>query len=133
MGAPRKRNEREKKMTKITVNTKAQLDELDKGSALTWEGLKTSDESLTEMFDWIKKYSPVKNETAYIVSGWVMNAAYGLTGDNAYPDDVHLVSVRLEDIENVEAITLPRFQAGGRWFDDIVANNARRENEKRNG
>ena len=59
-----------------------------------------------------------------------MNLAYGLTGDNAYRDDLHIVSVKLSDIENVGAIVIPRFQVGGRWFDDIVANNRRREEEK---
>ena len=28
------------------------------------------------------------------------------------------------------ALTIPRFHVGGRWFDDVVANNARREAEK---
>jgi hypothetical protein len=30
-------------------------------------------------------------------------------------------------------VTYPRFQIGGRWFYDIVENNARREEEKRTG
>ena len=120
-------------MEKIIVNTKAQLDELEKGSALTWEGHAVDDESLKKRFDWIKGYTPVKQERIYIISGWVMNNAYGLTGDNAYQDDVHLVSVKLEDIEHVGRIVVPRFTVGGRWFDDIVDNNRRREEEKANG
>ena len=49
-----------------------------------------------------------------------MNNAYGLTGENAYKDELTILSIKLEDIENVAAITLPRFDVGGRWFDDIV-------------
>lgn len=39
--------------------------------------------------------------------------------------------MKLSDMEKPNAIMLPRFQIGGRWFDDVVANNARREEEKR--
>ena len=54
-----------------------------------------------------------------------MNEQYGLSGSNAYPEDCTIVSVT--DI-NQMAITIPRFEVGGRWFDDIVDNNTRREN-----
>ena len=36
-------------------------------------------------------------------------------------------------MENHRAVTYPRFQIGGRWFLDIVDNNARREEAKRTG
>ena len=120
-------------MEKITVNTKAQLDELEKGSALAFIGCINTDENIQSYFDWIRKYSAVKQERVYIISGWVMNNAYGLTGTNAYKDELTILSIKLEDIENVAAITLPRFDVGGRWFDDIVDNNRRREEEKANG
>ena len=117
-------------MEKITVNTKAQLDELEKGSALTFIGCVNTDEEAKCYFDWIRQHSPVKQERLYIVSGWVMNNAYGLTGKNAYKDDLTIFCIKLEDIENVAAITLPRFEIGGRWFDDVVANNARFQREE---
>ena len=53
-----------------------------------------------------------------------MNDTYGLTGRNAYSDDLSIVSVT--DINQMK-VTLPRFEVGGRWFDDIVDNNAMRE------
>ena len=34
----------------------------------------------------------------------------------------------LLDMENSMAVVMPRFQIGARWFDDIVMNNAAREN-----
>ena len=120
-------------MEKITVNTKAQLDELEKGSALTFIGCVNTDEEAKCYFDWIRQRSPLKQERLYIVSGWVMNNAYGLTGDNAYQPDCSIVSVRLCDMEKPMAIAIPRFRVGGRWLDDIVDNNRRREEEKLNG
>ena len=70
----------------------------------------------------------------YTVEGSVMNREYHLTGTNAYPEkDCTLVCIKLSDMENHRAVTYPRFQIGGRWFYDIVENNARREEEKRTG
>ena len=120
-------------MKKIMVETKAQLEELVKESALTWEGLDTSDESLKQVFDWLKGYTPLKCERVYITSGGLMDVAYGLTGTNAYPANLSIVSVRLCDMEKPMAIAIPRFRVGGRWLDDIVDNNRRREEEKLNG
>ena len=127
------KRERQKKMERIIVKTKAQLEELVKESALTWEGLDTSDESLKQIFDWLKGYTPLKCERVYITKGALMDVAYGLTGDNAYQPDCSIVSVRLCDMEKPMAIAIPRFRVGGRWLDDIVDNNRRREEEKLNG
>lgn len=66
----------------------------------------------------------------YVTSGKDMNEfCGGLTGDNAYPDDLSIVSIKLSDIKDVSKIILRRFEVGGRWFDDIVDNNRRRETE----
>ncbi len=127
------KREKLKKMERIMVKTKAQLEELVKESALTWEGLDTSDESLKQVFDWLKGYTPLKCERVYITSGGLMDVAYGLTGTNAYPANLSIVSVRLCDMEKPMAIAIPRFRVGGRWLDDIVSNNRRREEEKLNG
>ena len=105
------------------------IEELDGlGSALTLEGL--AEESIPDFIEWVKEYTPMKSETAYIIKGRTMNDVYGLTGDNAYPDDCTIVSIRLEDMENSMKIVMPRFQIGARWFDDIVANNERRESSR---
>lgn len=118
-------------MNKIQVTTREQLDELYKGSALTFEGVSIEDEDLKAIFDWIKQYTPMKNETVYIISGKTMVDNYGLTGSNAYRPDIHIVSIKLSDMEDWEKIVMPRFQVQGRWFDDIVDNNQRREDNKR--
>ena len=128
-GATLKRN---MKMETITVNERKTLDELYNDSAFTMEGFKPDEKSLGELLDWLKDLTPLKRERFYLVSGSLMNMAYGLTGDNAYPEtNCTLVCMKLSDMEKPNAIMLPRFQIGGRWFDDVVANNARREEEKR--
>lgn len=95
------------------------------GSALTIEGL--SEESIPDFMDWVKKYTPMKKEIAYVIKGKTMNCIYNLTGNNAYPNDCTIVSIKLEDMKNSGAIVIPRFEIGGRWFDDIVNNNSMRD------
>ena len=116
-------------MKKIIVEEKATLEELYKDSALTMVGLSPDDESLGQFRDWINEHTKMKTEDFYIIKGIMMNWAYQLTGLNAYPTDVTLVAVTLTDLADPSRIILPRFEIGGRWFDDIVDNNARRQKE----
>ena len=105
------------------LTTKEELDTL--GSAITMEGLLES--SIPDFIDWVKSYTPLKEEHAYVIKGVTMNKVYHLTGNNAYPDDCTLVAIKLEDMDNASNVAIPRFDIGARWFDDIVANNAMRE------
>ncbi len=114
-------------MNTIEVNTKEQLDELENESALTIEGLAES--SIPDFLNFLKENVGLKSETAYKISGSVMNLYYGLTGSNAYPLDLTIVSVKLSDIENVGKLITLRFQFGGRWFDDKVDNKRRRQEQ----
>ena len=114
-------------MNIINVTTKDQLVNLYNQSALTWEGMDTDEENLNAIKDWLDDYGAIlkdKEPTFHITTGELMNTTYGLTGNNAYPNDLNIVSVT--DIDQM-AITLPRFNVGGRWFDDVVDNNAMRE------
>ena len=117
-------------MKKIFVNTHEQLDELIADSALTWEGLKmNTDEDYADVTGWMRKQgAEPKTDNVYITLGKTMNALEGLTGSNAYPNDLSIVSFKLSEIENAMKLAVPRFQVGGRWMDDIVENNRRREN-----
>ena len=120
-------------MNIIKVTTKAQLDELYKDWSLTMEGLQPDEENLKALLDWVRELTPLKREDVYTIEGAVMNREYGLTGTNAYPDrNCTLVCVRLTDMEKPNAVAIPRFRIGGRWFTDICDNNAIRESE-RNG
>lgn len=97
-------------------------------SALTITGLKV--DSIPDFVKWVESYTKLLRRRAYIVSGKVMNSYCGLTGDNAYQDDLNLVAIKLSDIADYTKIVFPRFQVGGRWFDDIVDNNRRHEEDK---
>ena len=93
------------------------------GSALTWEGLNVDTNNIKDMFHWIENYSQLSHKRIYIILGKQMNQWYDLQYEYKYPDDLNIVAVALEDIVNVSALTLQRFQVGARWLDDIVANN----------
>lgn len=116
-------------MNIINVTTKEQLNALYNQSALTWEGLSADDENLNAVRNWLKEHGAIlegTEPTFHIIAGAFMNEQYGLSGNNAYAEDLTIVSVT--DI-NQMAIVIPRFEVGGRWFDDIVDNNTRREDE----
>lgn len=116
-------------MNIINVITKAQLDALYNQSALTFEGLCPDEENLESVKEWLDDYGAILKDTEptfHITTGELMNTTYGLTGINAYHDDLYIVSVT--DIDQMK-IAIPRFEVGGRWFDDIVDNNVRREEE----
>lgn len=119
-------------MNKILVKTREQLDDLIKDSALTWEGLKMeTNADYREVTKWMVKHgAKPKTENVYITEGKTMNALEGLTGSNAYPDDLSIVSFKLSEIENAMALAIPRFDVGGRWMDDIVHNNREREDHE---
>lgn len=63
-----------------------------------------------------------KEFTIYKISGKTMNEYFGLTGDNAYKDDLNIIVI--PDFYNVAF----KMQTGGRWFDDIVSSNSIRQN-----
>ena len=64
-----------------------------------------------------------------VFTGADMNAEYGLTGNNAYPDDQHFLCFPLHGLD-IPRLTVFKLIAEDRWFDDIVDNNRRREEEK---
>ena len=108
------------------VNTDATtLQDLIDNSALTIEGLAA--DSIPQFVEWIEEHTPLKNKTIYVTKGALANREWGLTGRNAYPSDLNIVSVKLDDMENFKKIVMPRFQIGGRWMDDIHDNNVRHE------
>lgn len=114
-------------MNKIYVTDENELDIFYKDWSLTFIGV--IEDEIPFYLDFIKKYTPLKKEDVYIIKGALMNKKYNLTGDNRYFDDLTIICIKLEDIENVNELAIPRFQIGDRWFTDIVDNNARREEE----
>ncbi len=114
-------------MEKKTLTTREELEELCNCSALTWEGMSLDDENIKDIGEWLTQHGvDISNAVLNIISGKLMNSTYKLTGTNAYPDDLNIVSITGID---VGPIIIARFQVGARWFDDIVDNNAEREKE----
>ena len=100
------------------------LERLYEQDALTIEGL--APESIPDFVEWFTENGGEYTDV-YQFSGKLMNTVYHLTGDNAYPEHLNFASIMYCKLTN--AIIFGRFEFRGRWFSDIVDNNARRENE----
>lgn len=117
---------------KVVKAKESDLETLYNNSALTIEGL-----SKDSIKDWVKVLDKFFTDEArekgvevLIVPGKLMNDHYGLTGNNAYPDDLSIVAFKtLDYFGDIGKLAIERMSWGGRWFDDIVENNARRERE----
>lgn len=108
--------------------TEEDLVALYNGSALTFTGCIPNEENLDFLTSWMKENgAELTTNRCYAITGKQMNDIYHLTGDNAYTNDLSFTCFKLDDIKNVELLFIARFQLGGRWFDDIVDNNERRE------
>ena len=103
------------------------FDELYEGSALTIEGLTTTEENLIDACNYLEERCDMVDRKLYIISGKQMNEHYHLTGNNAYKDELSIVCFPLENFLNTNKLVLVRFNFGGRWFDDVVDNNKSRE------
>lgn len=104
---------------------KEKFEEFYNDSALTISGMIPEEAQL--YVDYFGEHTGIKEGVpGYIYSGKAINDHYNLIGDNKYPDDLHFLTIPSDAFENVMAIVTSRFQVGGRWFDDIVDNNARR-------
>jgi hypothetical protein len=103
------------------VTTRNHLDNLYNHSAFTIEGL--AEDSIPDMVKWLENNTEfiTENPIVYVTKGKTMNEEYNLVGNKAYADDLTIVSVIDIDLPK---IALKRFSVGGRWFDDIVDNNA---------
>ena len=55
-----------------------------------------------------------------------MNVHYGLTGDNAYQDDLPCLMFPLDGLD-VGKLAVIKLKMHDRWFDDIVDSNRRRQ------
>lgn len=97
----------------INVETKEQLEGLYQSSAMTWEGLRTED------FEVALNECGQEGAKGFLTKGKVMNELCGLTGDNAYPDDLNIFSIM-----KFKGLAM---YFGARWMDDIIDNNARRQ------
>ena len=102
-------------MKLVNVTNKEQLKELTMAWAMTWEGLVES--SFEEAMEDCCKDGV--DGTGYLIKGRDMNRICGLTGSNAYPDDLNIFAIK-----NFKGLAM---NYGARWLWDIVANNGDRE------
>ena len=118
-------------IVKIEVTTKEKLNELYNSSALTFIGVSEEEKSLSDMVKWLKEKSEISNPLpVHIIKGKVMNENCKLTGSNAYRNDLTLIAIKTENIKNIGAMAIARFEVDGKWFDDVVDNNLDREKSK---
>ena len=97
------------------ITTLEDLEALANKSAPTWEGL-----LLDGLEDQLKEIDP---EDAVYCTGKTYNEVYGLTGNNAYPNDLSIVFLIKWGIP----IMNWKFKYGCRWADDVKDNNLARE------
>jgi len=97
-------------------------------SALTFFGIVPEEAHLYR--DFFKQVTEIdETQPCYMYTGKMMNDHYGLTETNAYPDDLCIITFMPETFKNYMAVAIPRFQIGGRWFDDVVENNRAHEED----
>lgn len=101
------------------------LDKFFSTSTFTFEGLDITDKKSNKQLERMIHDAGYKNDeiVCFWFTGKEMNEKYNLTDNNAYKDDITLVAI--PDFYN------PMFKllVNARWFDDIVQNNAYRQNE----
>ena len=114
-------------MEKVTVRTRETFLRLARDGALAFECVAPTAESLSALFAWIARYTPLVRERVYVIGGGTMNALCGLTGRNAYREEAHVLAVAREDLANPVALGIPKIGIGAEWLADLVEANARRE------
>lgn len=109
------------------VTTEDKLRELENDSAFTIEG------AGGDLNEWCAGLNEMLNQKGigqvkefYTFSGELMNNIYHLTGKNRYPNDFTFLCFKLDDLD-VGKLAMFKLEFRARWLDDIVDNNAARE------
>jgi hypothetical protein len=87
-----------------------------------------------ELQEWKKGYQEIlTREEVGEATDWTefkgkdMNDVFGLTGTNAYPDDLTFLAFSLEKITSIGKLARIKLIMRDRWFDDIVTNDLHRQ------
>lgn len=113
------------------VTNKNEMEALYSKSALTFEGIGRKPVNVNFILRWLEEHKATIQDKEVLIwwcSGQLMNSIYGFTGHNAYPNDINIMIIDSDTI-SMEKIILARFDLNGRWLDDIIDNNLRRESE----
>lgn len=108
-----------------------ELAHLDRTEAIVEEGMDMA--SIQYFVNWISDLAGTVNDEVevYLIKGEMLNKAWSLTGDNRYPDDLNIVAVSFDEIDKPGKLAIPRFSVDARWWSDVLSNNLRREQEKK--
>lgn len=117
---------------KITeVEKKEQFNKLYSESVLTLEGFLMDNNNIKAYLNYLKDRGFLRNNKEieiFHIKAKAMNDTYNLMGNNAYPDDLNIVCISLNDLKNIGRLAIDKFSFEGRWFNDIVDNNIARNN-----
>lgn len=88
-----------------------------------------------DLQEWKDGYAAMLKEQGIgEISKWIdftgkdMNSEFNLSGNNRYPDELHFLAFSLDGLE-IAKLAMFKLKMGDRWFDDIVNNNAAREED----
>ena len=59
----------------------------------------------------------------YKIVGKFIKEYFGLTGNNAYKDDLNLITIKLDQLKDIVKLSTIRFDVVSRLYDNIVNNN----------
>lgn len=105
------------------------IKELVNNSAFTWEGMSADNDNLKAIVEDLKANTNIILPVHfYVFDGRTMNRMYGLTENNAYPDNLTFISIDLDNWSKLGNLPFYKMQVGARWLDDIVDNNMVRQN-----
>lgn len=125
LGSESESEEKDYTLTEIDTD---KIQELVSKSAFTWEGMDISDENLKAIVTDLKEKTPITLPVNfYTFSGKTMNDLFGLTDKNAYSDDLHFVSIDLDNWSEMGNLPMYKMEVNARWLDDIVGNNKVRQ------
>ncbi len=118
------------KINLIEVN-KYKIKELENSTAFTGEGMTLDKENLEGIAEVFIEEELVKPDTkeidGYFWYGKLMNDVYNLHGENRYSDDLPFLCFENTAFDGNGNLNVFKLMVGARWLDDIVANNAIRE------
>lgn len=104
------------------------IKELANDSAFTWEGMRYTKDSLQQIVEDLKANTDITLPVHfYIFDGRTMNRLYGLTQENAYPDNLKFVSIDLDNWSSLNRLPKYKQEVKARWLDDIVSNNDKKQ------
>lgn len=120
-------------MTKYELKeatTPSELLSLTDNSAFTIEGAGGDlNEWCVGLNEMLAKENIGQVKTFYTFTGKLMNETYGLTGNNAYQNDLTFLCFMLDGLD-IGKLAMFKMKFGARWLDDIVDNNNAREQRK---